>query len=185
MFTSEVSHRCSRDWGYMPNLPPPFTKAEPEGSGLPCLEDCLRILKTTPIGPRHFNASTAAATVCLRLGHPPARSASPPPLPSCPASHAGPPHCPRPPGPQGFPRPPAPPKTPVAPTIEPGSHPPARALKFASRASFMQPQSEGARQLVKECSKELEYEGRVKGLQMLLDSAAERQGPALPGKYHC
>ncbi|GAX80713.1 hypothetical protein CEUSTIGMA_g8148.t1 [Chlamydomonas eustigma] len=48
---------------------------------------------------------------------------------------------------------------------------PARALKFASKASFMKPQDEACRQLVKECTRELEYEGRVRGLQVLVNPA--------------
>jgi len=40
-------------------------------------------------------------------------------------------------------------------------HPPARAIKFASKDT-------GARQLVQECTRELEYEGRVRELQALL-----------------
>ena len=43
---------------------------------------------------------------------------------------------------------------------------PARALKFASKASFMRPQDEAARQLVKECTRELEHEGRFRDLRL-------------------
>lgn len=43
-------------------------------------------------------------------------------------------------------------------------HSPAKALKFSSKASFLQPQNDAARQLVRDCTRELEYEGRFKAL---------------------
>lgn len=58
---------------------------------------------------------------------------------------------------------------------------PAKAIKFASKALFLKPQDEEHRQLVKECTKELEHQGRNEAIGTQLQRIANTTGNMFQG----